>query len=81
MPITPQPSTPRTLNHEPEAITYARLNAGLTKAQVAEKLGKSPQLVGEIESGRRNATPDTLKKLAEIFNCPVVVLQRKRWVA
>ena len=78
------PKTPRTgptLHHEPAAVTYARENAGLTMTEVAAKLGKSLQLISDIEAGRRNATPDTLNKLAVIFNCPRVVLERKRWVA
>ena len=69
------------LNQEPEAIAYARAKAGLTKIEVATRLGKSPQLVGDIESGRRNATFETLQRLADIFNCPLVVLERKRWSA
>jgi transcriptional regulator with XRE-family HTH domain len=66
------------LNHEPVAVTYAREKAGLSKAEAARRTGISPALMGEIESGWRNAVPATLKKLAETFNCPVVVLERKR---
>lgn len=68
----------RPLNHEPEAVTYARENAGLTKRALASQCGISEQLMCQIEFGRRNATPTTLKKLAEALNCPLVVLQRKR---
>lgn len=67
----------RPLNHEPEAVTYARENAGLTKRALASRCGISEQLMCEIESGRRNATPATLKKLARALNCPRVVLQSK----
>ena len=35
-------------------------------------------LVSQIESGKRNATPAMLLKMAEVYNCPVVVLERKR---
>ncbi len=70
-----------TLNHEPDAVEYARLKAGLTKAAAAEKIGISPQLYGDIEAGRRNATPERLAAMAVAFNCPVVVLERKRWAA
>lgn len=74
-----RPKTP--LNQEPEAVTYARRKAGLTKRQLAEMIGISEQLMGEIESGWRNATPENLLKLAEALNCPLVVLERKREVA
>lgn len=69
------------LNQEPEAVTYAREKAGLTKRELAERCGFSEQLMGEIESGWRNATGQNLLKIAEACNCPVVVLERKREVA
>lgn len=75
---TPQRRGTRVLDHEPEAVTYAREKAGLTKRALAELVGISEQLMGEIESGWRNATPATIAKLAEALNCPRVVLERKR---
>ena len=69
---------PRTLDHEPEAVTWARKKAGLTKRALAELIGISEQLMNEIESGWRNATPANLAKLAQALNCPIVVLERKR---
>ena len=66
------------LDHEPEAITYARQQAGLTKTALAEMCGVSLSLISEIESGTRNATPAMLNKLADALNCPRVVLERKR---
>ena len=67
------------LDHEPVAVTWAREKAGLTRAQVAAQLGVSAGLISEIEKGTRNATPARLQQLAEVFNCPVVVLERKRY--
>ena len=69
---------PQTFNHEPEAVTYARKKAGLTKTELAERLGVALSLVSQIESGKRNATPAMLLKMADALNCPVVVLERKR---
>lgn len=69
-------STP--LDHEPEAVTYARKKAGLSQLQLATALGISPSLMSQIESGDRNATPAMLLRLAEVLNCPLVVLERKR---
>ena len=45
------------LNHEPEAVTWARDQAGLTMTDVARQLGVSLSLISQIESGDRNATP------------------------
>lgn len=80
---TPQRRRPKgaPLDHEPEAVEYARRSAGLTKRALAAQIGISEQLMGEIESGIRNATPATLNKLAIALNCPRVVLERKREVA
>lgn len=69
---------PRVLHHEPSAVTWARDKAGLTKRALAKRLGVSEQLVGEIESGWRSATPANLEKIAHALNCPVVFLECKR---
>lgn len=66
------------LDHEPEAVTYAREQAGLTKTQLADACKVSLSLISEIEAGTRNATPTMLNKLAKALNCPRVVLERKR---
>ena len=66
------------LDHEPEAVTYAREQAGLTKTQLAQMCDVSLSLISEIESGTRNATPTMIIKLAEALNCPRVVLERRR---
>jgi transcriptional regulator with XRE-family HTH domain len=58
------------LDHNPAAVTEAREAAKLTKAYVAERLGVSAGLVGEIEKGTRNATPERIEQLAEIFGIP-----------
>ena len=75
---TSRRSPKRPLNHEPAAVRYARGKAGLTQAQVAEACGVAFSLISEIERGTRNATPAMLVKLAEVLNCPPVVLERKR---
>lgn len=66
------------LNHEPAAVTYARNKAGLTMTALAEALEVSLSLISEIESGTRNAKPALLREMAEVLNCPVVVLESKR---
>jgi transcriptional regulator with XRE-family HTH domain len=69
------------LDHEPEAVTYAREKAGLTMTELADRLGVSLSLISQIESGDRNATFAMQMKLAEALNCPRVVLERKRIAA
>ena len=66
------------LDHEPEAVTYARVQAGLTKTQLAAACRVSVSLISEIEAGTRNATPAMIIKLAKALNCPRVILERKR---
>lgn len=71
--------TPKSpLDHEPEAVVYARGQAGLTQTQLAERTGVTKSLINEIERGTRNATPAMLNKLAAALNCPRVILERKR---
>lgn len=67
----------RQLDHDPESLVWARKQAGFTQKYVAEQLGISPGHMSEIESGKRNATPANLKKLAKLLNCPRAVLARK----
>lgn len=74
-----RPKSP--LDHEPEAVKYARSQSGLTQQQLADACGVSKSLITEIENGTRNATSAMLNKLAEALNCPRVVLERKREVA
>jgi DNA-binding XRE family transcriptional regulator len=69
---------PSKLHHVPESVTWARTRAGMTKRALAKAIGVSEQLMCEIESGWRSATPSNLNKIAEVLNCPVVALERKR---
>lgn len=65
-------------DHEPEAVIWARKKAGLTKSDLARALGVSLPLISMIEGGKRNATPALLIRMADVLNCPIVVLERKR---
>lgn len=66
------------LDHDPEALRYALDKSGLSQAEFAEAIGKSASLVSEILRGIRNANPALLLKMAQVLNCPVVVIERKR---
>lgn len=49
-------------------IKKARLDAGLTQKEVAEKLGVAQAQYARWESGGRNPKDETVEKLAKIFN-------------
>lgn len=49
-------------------IKKARMEAGLTQKQVAEKLNILQPQYARWENGSRNPKDDTLDKLADIFN-------------
>lgn len=65
------------LDHEPGAVIRAREKASLTKTDVARRLGVSLSLISMIESGGRNAGPDMIRRLADVFGCPPDHLKRK----
>lgn len=69
---------PSRLNQEPSAITWAREKCGLTKRALARSIGISEQLMNEIESGWRSATPANLIKIAKVLKCPVVIFERRQ---
>ena len=56
-------------------IKKARLNAGLTQLEVAEKLGVAQAQYARWENGGRNPKDETVKKLAEIFGVTFDKLQ------
>lgn len=68
----------RPLDHVPEAVTYAREMAGITRTLLAQRLGVSPSLVTEIERGTRNATPLMISRLSRVLGCPRPALERSR---
>jgi transcriptional regulator with XRE-family HTH domain len=70
-------SRPLRLDHEPRAVTWARENAGLTKRQLAARIGISEQLLGDVEAGRRNLTPANLRALASATDFPDDLLRAR----
>lgn len=80
MPTETSKASQPTLNHEPDGVRFAREAAGLKQKEAATQLGISPQLLADIEAGRRNATPTTLRAMTRVYDCPRVILVRKgRW--
>jgi DNA-binding XRE family transcriptional regulator len=51
-------------------LRAARNARGLTQAQVAETVGIAQGFLSDIEAGRRNGSPETMKRLAEALGLP-----------
>lgn len=49
------------------SILQLRKQAGLSQAQLAEKIGTKQNNVARIETGQQNLTTDTLQKIAAAF--------------
>ena len=56
-------------------IKKARLDAGLTQLEVAEKLGVAQAQYARWENGGRNPRKGTVEKLAEIFGTSFEILK------
>ena len=56
-------------------IKKARLDAGLTQKEVAEKLGVAQAQYARWENGGRNPKDETVEKLAEIFGTSFEILK------
>lgn len=65
------------LGQEPSHITWARERSGYTKASLARALGVAPSVITEIEGGTRSATPDVLKAMSDLFECPLSMLRTR----
>ena len=54
-----------------EAIKDARIKAGVTQAELAERLGISPQAVSQYERGKKNPRLSTIQKFADALGIDV----------
>ena len=48
-----------------KALIEARVSAGLTQAEVAEKMNTTQSVIARLESGKANPSTGTLEKFAE----------------
>lgn len=55
-------------------LRQARIDAGLTQQQVAERLGKPQSYVSKCESGERRIDAVELKRFAALYGAEVTVL-------
>jgi transcriptional regulator with XRE-family HTH domain len=53
--------------------TY-RTRAGLNQEELAEKAGVHPTYIGQLERGEKNATLETVEKIARALDLPFEVL-------
>ncbi|MFI7358961.1 helix-turn-helix domain-containing protein [Streptomyces avidinii] len=56
---------------DPSRLTQARRLAGMTKKDVAERLGVTPAAVGQYETGVSRPRPDLLPRLADTLDVPM----------
>lgn len=57
-----------------ERIKQTRIRKGITQKELAEKLGTTPQNLAQYESGKRNPKLETIKKIAQALNVPLMEL-------
>ena len=53
------------------SLTAARINADLTRAEVARELGVSEGAVANWETGRSAIPANMLMVLADVYRCPI----------
>ena len=54
-------------NHSGLALKIARLQAGLKQYELAAKVGIASTQLCEIETGRREASPDLLERILKVI--------------
>lgn len=54
-----------------EQIKSMRTTAGFNQSLIAQYLKVDQSLVSKIENGEREASTDVIRKLADLFGCPV----------
>lgn len=62
------------MNLNRAALVTIRERSGLSRTDLANEAGVDLSLVCRIESGKRNATPAVIRKLADALNCPLMAL-------
>jgi len=71
----------RVENEIADAIIEARLSAGLTQAQLAERIGTNQATISRLENAEANPRLSTLKNLADALKAEFKVTPTKRPVA
>jgi len=79
MPNLPKPQTSRSISADvpdseefnPTRLTLARKRRGLTKAELAEKIGVDPRAITAFESGEYPPSEDTLRSISGVLTFPL----------
>ena len=61
------------------SLVYLRKCNNVTQTELAEKLGITRSQLALIETGRRQANPQLLHKIAKIFDCDTATLEIEPW--
>lgn len=59
------------MNEDPRAFRRRRLEAGLSQAELARRIGVGRSRICDVEKGRAGLAPRHLKSAAQIFGCTV----------
>lgn len=57
-----------------ERIRFYRLNSKLSQEKLAEKCGCHPTYIGQLERGEKNATAESIFKIASALEIPLSTL-------
>ena len=68
----------RTLRILTRELIWARIDAGLTRAQVARALGTQKSAISRLENGHTRPTLATIENRAQVVGCAVEVRLRSR---
>lgn len=60
-----------TIQINPLVLKSLRENSGYSIEDIARKLQTDPEKIKEVESGRSSFTLTQIKKLADIYHCPL----------
>lgn len=60
-----------------ERLKHCRMRKGLSQEQLAEKCGLHPTYIGQVERGEKNATIESIWKIASALELPLEVLFEK----
>lgn len=59
-------------------VREARVEAGMTQVEVAQKLGRPNSFVSKVELGERRIDPKELEDFAELFGKPIEYFYARR---
>ena len=64
-----------------EGLRAIRILAGWSVARFAQEIGIAPSHVSNIEAGRRQASPEVVKRMADTLGVPTSTLLKPKAIA